>query len=123
MRGSAATLTPQKLTSTMANIATQGTRPFPIEIPEGYTLAKCPWVDPFTNIMAFGMCRKYGTKPPTLTQWRGLLRKMRFTQKRLEEVSNLLSAHFTEGLSFDQWAEVIEELAAANQVAKYPLPR
>lgn len=107
----------------MANIATPETRPFPVEIPEGYTLAKCPWVDPFTDIMAFGMCRRYGTQAPTLTQWRGLLHKMRFTQKRIEEVSTLLSAHFTEGLSFDQWAELIEELAAANAVAKSPLAR
>ena len=107
----------------MANIATPETRPFPVEIPEGYTLAKCPWVDPFTDIMAFGMCRRYGTQAPTLTQWRGLLWKMRFTKKRLDEVSNLLSAHFTEGLSFDQWAELIEELAAANAVAKSPLAR
>jgi len=107
----------------MTNITTMGTRPFPLEIPSGYTLAKHPTTDATICIMAIALRRQFGNRPPTKNEWRALLRKIRFTQQRLGAVSIRLSDYYRNALNYDQWVEVVEHLAAAHRIATTPLAR
>lgn len=95
----------------MTNV--QPNTPFRAHIPEGYE-ARGPHLY-LVPLMAYGAALRYEGKRLPPAQWSAMLRRMRYAHTgTLPEV---LSQHYPNPLSFEEWADLFEELAIGRAMA------
>lgn len=91
----------------------QPNRPFRADVPEEFQGAT-QGREGFIAAAAFVAQYKYATRPPTLRQWAAMLRKMRFHGDRIATLKAELAECYTTRLDFDEWFDLIEQLAVLH---------
>jgi hypothetical protein len=97
----------------MTNI--QPNRPFLAAIPEGYE-AQGPKLY-LVPVMAVGAALRYGGRTLTESNWSALLRRMRYAPHDAEGLAEELWHRYPNPLSFEEWADLFEQLAIGRAMA------
>lgn len=72
--------------------------------------------------MAFGAVQRWPVHRLTLDDWGKMLRRMRFAPSRIAQVRDLLHRSYPQPLTFSEWADLFEQLAAEHVLATNPPP-
>ncbi|MBV6405521.1 MAG: hypothetical protein GFGODING_02299 [Flavobacteriales bacterium] len=95
----------------MTNV--QPNTPFRAHIPEGYE-AHGPHLY-LVPLMAYGATLRYKGRSLTEAQWSAMLRRMRYAHTGT--LPEALSRHYPNPLSFEEWADLFEQLAIGRAMA------
>ena len=94
-------------------------RPYRAHVPDGHQVLQAGRTSDMVPLMAYGAALRYDGKRLTSAQWGAMLRRMRFAN--IGTLPEALSRHYPNPLSFEEWADLFEQLATEHVLAtKYP---
>ena len=88
---------------------------FRAHVPEGYE-AHGPNLY-LVPLMAYGAALRYEGKSLTEAQWSAMLRRMRYAPHDAEGLAEELWYRYPTPLSFEEWADLFDQLAIGRAVA------
>lgn len=98
-------------------------RPFRASVPDGYTAHPGRFTAPGSLLMAIGAVRRWPDNKLTKADWGKMLRRMRFAPSRITLVRDQLHRCYPQPLTFSEWADLFEQLAAEHVLATNPPPQ